>query len=270
MDEHGGGLTPIAVVVGLLGLLAAVAYLAAVRGDAHRRRWPALRTVAWLGGVAVLLAGSVGPIATAAHRSFALHAVGHLLVGMLGPLLLVLGTPVTLALRTLPPCAARRLARALRSRPLRLLTEPLVAAVLNVGGLWLLYTTPLLALAQQHGGVHLLVHLHLVLTGYLLPAVLVGRDPLPHRRPYAYRAAVLVAALAAHGILAKYLYTRPPPGLGVGGAETGAMIMYYGGDAVELVVIILLCRRWFGAGPRRGAAALDPAPAGSTANLGGR
>jgi putative membrane protein len=234
----------------LLGLLAAVAYLAAVRRDAGRRPWPRLRTAAWLGGVAVLLAGSVGPVA-ADHGSFTRHAVAHLLVGMLGPLLLVLGTPVTLALRTLRPPAARRLTRALRSRAVRLLTEPLVAAGLNLGGLWLLYTTPLFALASHHGGVHLLVHAHLVLAGYLLPAVLVGRDPPPHRRPHAYRAAVLVAALAAHGILAKYLYTRPPLGLGAGEAERGAIVMYYGGDAVELVVVVLLCRRWFGGRTRR-------------------
>jgi putative membrane protein len=250
MGEHGGGLGPTAVVFVLVALLAAAAYSAAVRRDAGRRRWPWPRTAAWLGGVAVLLAGFLGPVA-AAHGSFTRHAVAHLLVGMLGPLLLVLGTPVTLALRTLPPPAARRLTRALRSRPVRLLSEPLVAAGLNVGGLWLLYTTSLFALAQHHTGLHLLVHTHLVLAGYLLPAVLVGRDPLPHRRPYAYRGAVLVAALAAHGILAKYLYTRPPLGVGAGEVERGAMVMYYGGDAVELVVVVLLCRRWFAGGTRR-------------------
>jgi putative membrane protein len=249
--ELAAGLTLSEVVLVLLGVLAAVAYLTAVRHDAARRRWPPARTAAWLAGVALLLVGSVGPVAEGAHRSFALHAVGHLLVGMAGPLLLVLGTPVTLALRTLPPAGARRLARALRSRPLRLLTEPLMAAVVDIGGLWLLYTTPLFALARQDSAVHLLVHLHLWLAGYLLPAVLIGRDPLPHRRTYAYRAAVLVAALAAHGILAKYLYVHPPQGLGVGATETGAMLMYYGGDAIELVVTVLLCRRWFGVATRR-------------------
>ena len=246
MVEHGGGLGPGSAVLVLLALLAVGTYLAAVRRDAGRRRWPRSRSAAWSGGVALLLAGSVGPVATGAHPSFTLHALGHLLVGMLGPLLLVLGAPVTLALRTLPRPAARRLTRVLRSRPLRLLTEPLVAAVLDLGGLWLLYTTPLLALAQQHAAVHLLVHLHLVLAGYLLPAVLVGRDPLPHQRSPGHRAAVLVAALAAHAILAKHLYVHPPTGFAPGTTEVGAMVMYYGGDVVELVILVLLCRRWFG------------------------
>lgn len=245
MAEHGAGLSPSAVLTLLVGVGAVLGYLAAVHRDAGRRSWPRHRTAAWVAGVAALLAGSVGPVAHAAHSSFAAHAVGHLLVGMLGPLLLVLGAPVTLALRTLPVAGARRLGAVLRSRPLRVLTEPAVAAVLNLGGLWLLYTTPLFALAQHQPVVHLLVQVHLVLAGYLLPAVLVGPDPLPHRRSHAHRAVVLVAVLAAHGILAKLLYARPPAGVG-SGAETGAMIMYYGGDLVELVVVVLLCRQWFG------------------------
>ena len=245
MAEHGVGLSPSAVLALLAGVVAVLGYLVAVHRDAARRSWPRRRTTAWLSGVALLLVGSVGPLADAAHTSFAAHAVGHLLVGMLGPLLLVLGAPVTLALRALPVTGARRLSAVLRSRPLRVLTEPSVAAVLALGGLWLLYTTPLFALAQHQPLVHLLVHVHLVLAGYLLPAVLVGPDPLPHRRGFVHRAVVLVAVLAAHGILAKHLYARPPAGIGTG-AETGAMIMYYGGDLVELVVVVLLCRRWFG------------------------
>ena len=248
--EHGSGSPGLAVLALVVVLVAAVAYLVAVRRDAGRRHWPRHRTAAWLAGLVVVLAGSVGPLAAPPSEDFVRHAAGHLLVGMLGPLLLVLGAPVTLALRALGPPAARRLTRALRSGPLRALTEPVVAAGLAVGGLWLLYATPLLRLAEQHDGVHLAVHLHLVLAGYLLPAVLVGPDPLPHRRSYRHRAAVLVATLAAHAILAKRLYAAPPPGLDPARVELGAQLMYYGGDAVEIVVLVLLCRRWFAVRPR--------------------
>lgn len=246
MADHHTALSTAAVLGLLVSLVPALGYLAAVRRTATGRRWPRTRTGCWLAGLAVLLVGSVGPVAAAGDTSFPAHAVSHLLVGMLGPLLLVLGAPVTLALRTLTTATGRRLTRALRSRAVRWLTEPVVAAALAVGGLWLLYTTPLFTLAEQYRGVHLLVHLHLVLSGYLLPAVLVGPDPLPHRRSYPHRAAVLVAALAAHGILAKHLYTQPPAAFAPDTAPIGAMVMYYGGDAVELVVIVLLCRRWFG------------------------
>ena len=258
--EHADGLAVVDGAVLALALLAAAAYLLAASRDADRRSWPWSRTAAWLAGLAALVTGTVGPLAATPGEDFVRHAVGHLLVGMLGPLLLVLGAPVTLALRTLTPPAARRLTHLLRSRPVRVLTEPVVAAVLAVGGLWLLYTTPLLGLAERDGTVHLLVHVHLVLSGYLLPAVLVGPDPLPHRRSYRHRAAVLVAALAGHAVLAKQLYAQPPAGLDPAAVELGAMVMYYGGDAVEVLVMVLLCRCWFAVatGPRRARAA-EPA-----------
>lgn len=261
MAEHGGhGLDPTALLALLVAVPAVAGYLLAVRREAGRRSWPLARTLCWLTGVLAVVAGSVGPLAAAAHGhpgdqgDFRAHAVAHVLIGMLGPLLLVLGAPVTLALRALPVRAARRLTGVLRCRPLRVLTEPAVAVLLDLGGLWLLYRTPLLGWTHTSPAVHLLVHLHLVLAGYLLAAVLVGRDPLPHRRSHLHRAVVLVVALAAHGILAKSLYAEPPAAVDAATAQAGAMIMYYAGDAVELVLAVLLCRSWFaGHGSQRAA-----------------
>lgn len=252
MDGHAGhGPDPTTLLVLLVAVPAVVAYLLAVRGEAGRRSWPPGRTACWLAGVVAVVAGTAGPLAAAAHTDFRAHAVAHVLVGMLGPLLLVLGAPVTLALRALPVAGARRLTGVLRSRPLRLLTEPAVAVVLDLGGLWLLYRTPLLGWTHTEPAVHLAVHLHLVLAGYLLAAVLVGRDPLPHRRSHRHRAVALVVALAAHGILAKTLWAEPPAAVDAATARAGAMVMYYAGDAVEVAMAVLLCRRWFaGSGAR--------------------
>lgn len=253
--DHGGDLFEVVVAV-LLGTLAVVGYLVGVRRSRVRLPWPWYRTACWLSGVVLLGVGASGPLAEAARHSFAAHAMTHVLVGMAGPLLLVCAAPATLALRALPLRHARLLSRVLGARPVRLLTEPLVAAGLNLGGLWLLYLSPLYSSAQTSPVVHVAVHLHLVAVGCLLTASLVGPDPMPHRRSYAHRAGVLVAVVAGHATLAKYLYAHPPAGVGVSAAETGAMVMYYGGDAVEIVVMVLLCRRWFA--PRR-TTALGPA-----------
>ena len=252
MPEHGGhGVDPTTLLVLLLAAPAVVGYLLAVRREAGRRTWPVVRTACWLTGVLSLVVGTAGPLAAAAHVDFRAHAAAHVLVGMLGPLLLVLGAPVTLALRALPVASARWLTGVLRSRPLRVLTEPAVAVLLDLGGLWLLYRTPLLGWTHTQPVVHLLVHVHLVLAGYLLAAVLVGRDPLPHRRSHRHRAVALVAALAAHSILAKTLYAEPPAAVDAATAQAGAMVMYYAGDAVEVALAVLLCRRWFAAGSAR-------------------
>jgi putative membrane protein len=54
----------------------------------------------------------------------------------------------------------------------------------------------------------------------------------------------LVAAVAAHDILAKVIYAHPPVGVDPMQARSGAMIMYYGGDALSIIVMIILCARW--------------------------
>jgi putative membrane protein len=184
-------------------------------------------------------------LATAAGVSLTAHMVTHLLLGMLGPLLLVLGAPVTLALRALPVRAARGLTRLLRTWPIRLLTHPVPTAVLTVGGLWVLYATDLFRLTQLFSGWHVIVHLHVVFAGYLFTASLVSPDPAPHRAGLALRSSVLTLSLAGHGILAKYLYVHPPAGFGAVDAERAAMVMFYGGDAVDAVLIVLVCREWY-------------------------
>ena len=66
---------------------------------------------------------------------------------------------------------------------------------------------------------------------------------MPNRPRPAVRAAVLVAVAASHAVLAKHLYGSPPAGVPPTSAEQGAMLLYYGGDAMELVLAALLCRR---------------------------
>lgn len=92
------------------------------------------RTVVWYAGLVCAAAGLTGPVATAAYTSFTAHMAGHLLLGMLAPLLLVLGAPVTLALRAVPVAHARSLTHLLRTPVVRAITYPAVAGVLNAGG----------------------------------------------------------------------------------------------------------------------------------------
>ena len=74
--------------------------------------------------------------------------VGHLLLGMLSPVLLVRAAPVSLALRALPVTTARTLVRLLSSRPVRFVSHPVTAGTGNLVGLWLLYTTSLYSLSH--------------------------------------------------------------------------------------------------------------------------
>jgi putative membrane protein len=223
-----------ALVSALLG--AGALYVAAGR----RTPWPLLRTASWLAGLAAAVAGVV---LSAAHGDLRVHMAGHLLLGMVAPPLLVLAAPVTLALRALPVGAARRLARLLRTPPLRRATDPLVAVPVNAAGLWLLYGTGLHAAAAHRPALAALVALHVLGSGYLATAAVLAVDPAPHRRGVGVRAGALAAGAAAHDVLAKWLYAAPPPG--VHAAQEGARLMWDGGTVVTLVVAAVLWRRWY-------------------------
>ena len=221
----------------------------------HKRRWPLYRSLFWTGGILFAAASLVGPIAERSHTDFSFHMVSHLFLGMLAPLLLVLSAPMTLLLRTLPVRHARRLTRILQSMPIRIISHPITAAVLNIGGLWLLYTTNLYGAMQESLLIHLFVHLHVFLAGYLFTASILYIDPIAHHISFLFRAIVLVLASAGHSILSKYIYAFAPNGIPANQAESGGMLMYYGGDAIDLVLIVLFCLQWYRSARPRGVAA---------------
>lgn len=265
---HGTAVDAWAVVEGAgltaLGVAAAL-YAIALWTSRRRSPWPLRRSACWFAGLACA-ALAIGPIARAAHESLTAHMAGHLLLGMVAPLLLVLGAPVTLALRALPIDEARALSRLLRRPPVRWLTHPVVAGLINVGGLWLLYGSAsdedgLFALMHGSAFVQAVVHLHVLLAGYLFTASLVGRDPDPHRAPLAVRAAVLLAFIAVHSMLAKWLFAHPPVGSDPVDAQAGAQLMYYGGDVVDVTLLVLLGLGWFAATRPRARAARPVAAA---------
>lgn len=238
----GGGSTTAGIIGGSL-LIMAFAYAAGMLAARRRgRSWPAGRAVCWYTGTAVAAMGVLGP---AAGHEFVSHMAGHLLLGMVAPLLLVFAAPGTLALRALPARHGRGLSRTLATPAVRVLTHPVTAAVLDGGGLWLFYTTSLFPAAMYRAEAHLLVRAHLLVAGFLLAMSVVGVDPMPHRPGRPVRAAALVAFLAAHAVLAKFLYGHPPTGVPGPDARAGAVLMYYGGDLVHLVLVTTFCWQWY-------------------------
>lgn len=206
---------------------------------------PIYRYLCWILGVFCVTITIIGPIAHRAHSDFTFHMIGHLLLGMLAPLLLVLSAPITLLLRTIRVNTARQVSRFLKTNYIRWITEPVVASLLNVGGLWLLYTTDLYRMMHHHLFLHILVHVHVFLAGYVFTASMIYIDPTPHRTSFVYRSTVYVLALAAHEILSKYIYAHPPNGVPSLQAEMGGMWMYYGGDLIDVMIIVVMFYQWY-------------------------
>ncbi|MEI2665992.1 cytochrome c oxidase assembly protein [Rossellomorea sp. LJF3] len=234
------------IILAVLFIVALVLYLLAVIVSNRKHKpWPISRTILWVIGVGCALVAVSGPVAQQAHMEFSFHMLGHLLLGMLAPLLLVLAAPVTLTLRTLPVTLARRLSNILKSRMMGLVSDPIFTAIFNIGGLWVLYTTSLYKAMHHDILLYLFIHIHVFLAGYLFTISMIYIDPAPHRRGYIYRGIVLILALSGHGILSKYIYAHPPIGIPRDQAQSGGMLMYYGGDMIDLILILIFCYQWY-------------------------
>ncbi|SOC43511.1 cytochrome c oxidase assembly protein [Ureibacillus acetophenoni] len=204
------------------------------------RKWPFYRTILFIMGIIVIASACIGPIAENAHTNFVFHMYSHLLLGMLGPLLIALSAPMTLLLRSIPVPAARKVSKLLKSKYIQTVSHPIIASTLNLGGLWLLYTTKLFEAMHHSWLLALIVHLHIFLAGYLFTISIIYIDPTPHRTSFKMRSIVIILYMAGHSILSKWIYVNPPRGVSKQDAELGGMTMYYGGDFIDVIVVIIL------------------------------
>ena len=188
-----------------VALVLAGAYLVGVRRmRARGDRWPMWRAGAWLLGCALLVWVTSGAPGIYGRVLFSAHMFAHMMTSMVVPPLLVLGAPVTLAMRTM---TARRdgsrgprewLMQIVHSRALTFLSHPLVAAGLFAVSLTVFYYSPLFELSLRTHTGHVLMNVHFLLTGYLFASVLIGVDPGRARPAYPLRLLILFATMAFH------------------------------------------------------------------------
>lgn len=193
-------------LLGTIAIVAGAAYLYAVR-RLHRRHdvWPVGRSVAWVSGCAALLISTSSGVRAYGSAMFSVHMAEHMALNMFVPVLLVLGAPVTLALRVLPPAESdgqpgprEWLLWFVHSPVTRFLSHPLTAFTLFVVSLYAVYFTPLFdTLIRYHWG-HEFMSLHFLLTGYLFYWGIIGVDPGPKRLPFLGRLGLLFAVMPFH------------------------------------------------------------------------
>lgn len=223
---------------------AAVYTWGVVRAARAGVRWPPTCTICAAVGLILLTAALMPPMMAA--TDVRVQIVQHLVLAMLVPLTLALSAPVTLALRTCPPAQRKWLVRFLHSRFVAALTWGPVVLVLELGGMYAYYLTPLYAQAHSQPWLHGLVHLHMFAAGCLLSWYLVGRDPLP-RTSLVARLGVLLFAAAGHDVLAKlrYAHLLPDNAADPDQLRAAAQIMFYGGDGIEVLLAVLVMGTWY-------------------------
>jgi putative copper resistance protein D len=241
-----------------------VAYLLGVRRLVARGdRWPVNRTVFWLIGCAALLYVTCGGIAVYGRVLFSVHMVQHMTLSMVVPPLLVFGAPVTLALRSL----TRRtdgsrgprewLLGLVESRPARIVSTPVVAAVLFAGSMIVFYYSPLFGLALSTHVGHELMMIHFILAGYLFANGLVGVDPGPQRPVYPLRLLILFATMGFHAFFGVAITSSETlleatyfSSLGWGidalaDQRDGGAIAWGIGEVPTLLIALVVAYQWF-------------------------
>ena len=196
---------PNALMIGVLTLMVAL-YIKGVvvltkRGD----KWPVGRTIAFALGISATDFATSGGLGLYAQFSFSYHMMAHMVLGMIAPIGLVLGAPMTLALRTLPQGRNSdergirgSLLAALHSKIGVIYTNPIVALAIFDGSLFALYFTDLFAvLMQSHVG-HLFMSLHFLAAGFLFFFIIIGVDPNPRRVHHLVQIVILFAAMSIH------------------------------------------------------------------------
>ena len=130
--------------------------------------------------------------------------IGHMILAMLIPVLLVPGAPVTLISRA----AAKRhdesrglrewVLWAVHTKYAQFVAHPIIAAILFASSLVTFYYTPLFAWSTSDHLGHEWMVVHFLITGYLFTQALVGIDPGPNRLPFAVRLLLLIGTMAFH------------------------------------------------------------------------
>lgn len=199
----------------LVCVFAVAIYLAGVirlvrRGD----KWPVGRTISWIVGLAMLFYTTNGALNAYEPYLFSVHMLGHMSLAMLIPLVLVLGAPVTLALRAVHKRddgswgGREWIMWAVHSPYSKFITHPAVAAVVFVGSLWVFYFSPMLRWAMEEHLGHQWMIIHFLISGYLFALSMVGIDPVPYRFPFPLRIVTLFATMASHAFFGVTIMTE--------------------------------------------------------------
>lgn len=235
-------------------LLLAVAYLSAAR---RQPSWSPGRTIAFLAGLATIVLVTCSFLAVYDTTLFWVRATQNTVLLMVTPLLLALGAPVTLLMRTASPGLGAVLRRYGRSGFARFLTFPPSVTVVLIAPFLLIYLTPLYELSLDSAIVGGLVRLLLVLAGFLYFYSRVQLDPTPRGGSHLVSVWISFTEVVFDGALGLVLWLGPllapahyataHPGWGPDPRTdqiVGAGVLWIGGDVAGLPFVGALFIRW--------------------------
>ena len=238
--------------------LAALLYARGLASLGSRRRFhDGWRPPAFYLGLATALAVLVGPLDHLAGELFLAHMTQHVVLVLVAVPLVLLGAPVVPIMRGVPRAVRRdALIPLLKLRPvrafLRLISHPLVAWALFIGGFLGWHVSPAFEAAATNEAMHVLEHASFAIGAYLFWWNVI--DPLPLRAnltylvrvPYIFMTVVPNFALAAFLTYARdawygvYEASAPLYGMtGLQDQQLGGVIMWIPGSFIIGTALVI-------------------------------
>ncbi|MCE3035684.1 MULTISPECIES: cytochrome c oxidase assembly protein [Streptomyces] len=235
------------------------------RGDT----WPVARTFSYVIGVLTIMLVMCTKLNDYGMVMFSVHMVQHMIISMLSPILILLGAPVTLALRALPTAGRGRkgprelLLMLLHSRYMRVITHPLFTIPMFIASLYVLYFTPLFDFLMGSKTGHIAMMVHFLAVGVVFFWPIIGVDPGPHRPGHLMRMLELFAGMPFHAFFGIALmmastpmvntFLHPPASLGIdplSDQNSAGGIAWAFSEVPSVLVLIALLFQWYGSEKR--------------------
>ncbi|MET8025268.1 cytochrome c oxidase assembly protein [Streptomyces avermitilis] len=236
------------------------------RGD----KWPVGRTVAYVIGVLTVMLMMCTRLNDYGMVMFSVHMVQHMVISMLSPILILLGAPITLALRALPTAGRDRtgprelLLMLLHSRYLRIVTHPAFTIPLFIASLYALYFSPIFDFLMGSDVGHIGMMVHFLAVGVVFFWPIMGVDPGPHRPGYLLRMLELFAGMPFHAFFGIALmmaseplvssYKNPPASLAIDALtdqNAAGGIAWAFSEIPSVLVLLALLFQWHGSEQRQ-------------------
>lgn len=237
------------------------------RGD----KWSVGRTIAFVLGVLTVMLVMCTKLNDYGMVMFSVHMVQHMVISMLSPILILLGAPITLALRALPVAATRGnkgprelLLMFLHSRYMRIITHPAFTIPLFIASLYALYFSPIFDFLMGSKTGHIAMMCHFLAVGLVFFWPIMGVDPGPHRPGYLMRMLELFAGMPFHAFFGIALmmasgpmvetYKHPPASLGIDALSDQSAaggIAWAFSEIPSVLVLIALLFQWYASEKRQ-------------------
>ena len=248
----------------LLLLLAANWYLTGLsrweRPSHPIRMW---QKISFFAGLLVLFVALQTPIEALAEHMFSFHQLQHIMLRMFGPLLILLGAPLTPMLRGLPPWALKGVVRPLVRNPrtrraYEILTNPVITTVLFLSILFIWQVPGAHNAALRNPALHEFMHFTMLSSGFLFWWLVV--DPKPHRSPMHYGLRVLYLGLIVipntmlgaaitftdHVIYSAYAEVEQPYNISLmTDQQIGGTVLWVPGDMMSVIVAGIVMIMWY-------------------------